>query len=97
MERECEKNTKVMETCICSAVIAENGKIIRGHGHSDCLSAILDRGLKPMKGEDAQGFITSFNRFVTREEGRKLQDLAGIKSVDCNGYRGNKLYSEDLY
>ena len=44
-----------------------------------------------------QGFITSENRYVGREEGRILQDKAGIKSADKGGYRGKTLFSEDLY
>lgn len=83
------------EIVICAAVKAQNGKVIRGHRHSDCIQAIYARHLRPM--EDAQGFITSLGRFVTRTEGRKLQDAAGIKSVDPEGYRGNTLFSEDLY
>lgn len=85
------------EICICAAVITENGLIIRGHRHSDCFSAILDRGLKHKPGENAQGFITSTGRFVTRKEGRKLQEEAKIISIDPDGYRSDELYSEDLY
>ena len=48
-------------------------------------------------GKMEQGFITSKNRYVSREEGRKLQDEAGIKSIDKDGYRYNTLFSEDLY
>ena len=48
-------------------------------------------------GKMEQGFITSENRYVSREEGRKLQEAAGIKSIDKDGYRGDSLYSEDLY
>jgi len=44
-----------------------------------------------------QGFVTSKNRYVSREEGRSLQEAAGIKSAGKDGYRGNTLYSEDLY
>jgi hypothetical protein len=86
------------EICICAAVIAENGDIYRGHRHCDCFQAILSRKLKPKYSENAQGFITSKNRYVTREEGRKLQDAANIPSADGNeGYKGNTLFSEDLY
>lgn len=88
---------KGAEICICAAVKDEYGNIIRGHRHGDCIQAILNRKRKPMKSPDAQGFITSKGRFVTREEGRKLQDNAGIKSADKDGYRGNTLFSEDLY
>jgi hypothetical protein len=43
-----------------------------------------------------QGFITSRNRYVDREEGLRLQLAAGIESVAPGGYRG-QLFSEDLY
>lgn len=86
-----------METIICAAVKTAHGKIIRGHRHSDCFSAIHDRKLKPDKNYEAEGFITSKNIFVDRREGRKLQDEAGIISVAKDGYCGNVLYSEDLY
>ena len=85
------------EFVICSAVKTTTGRIIRGHRHGDCYKAILSRGLKPSNGVNAQGFITSKNRYVSRDEGRKLQDAAGIKSVDPEGYRGTTLFSEDLY
>ena len=41
--------------------------------------------------------VTSRNRFVSRKEGRQLQDAAGIPSAAEGGYRGDSLYSEDLY
>jgi hypothetical protein len=83
--------------CICAAVITEDGIIIRGHRHSDCIESILRRKKKVSKTPEAQGFITSDNRFVNRVEGRKLQDAAGIRSKSVDGYMGNTLYSEDLY
>lgn len=85
------------EICICAAVIDTEGNIWRGHRHCDCLHA-LRNGHKEYKFElDNQGFITSKNRYVNREEGRKLQDKAGIPSASPEGYMGNTLYSEDLY
>ncbi len=55
-------------------------------------------GLEISHEKDAQGFITSRNRFVTREEGRVLQDAARIPSMDLpEGYKGSTLFSEDLY
>jgi hypothetical protein len=83
--------------CICAAVITEDGTIIRGHRHEDCIKSILRRNKKVSKTPDAQGFITSDNIFVTRVEGRKLQDAAGIRSKSVDGYMSNTLYSEDLY
>jgi hypothetical protein len=82
------------EICICSAVIATDGMIVRGHRHGDCMIAI-DRMGKKVGSE--QGFITSENRYVGRKEGRKLQEEAGIKSADKDGYRYDTLFSEDLY
>lgn len=85
------------EIVICAAVKATDGTIIRGHRHSDCIRTIWEYKLSPSHELDAQGFITSTNRYVTREEGRKLQDAAGIKSANPEGYYGNTLFSEDLY
>jgi hypothetical protein len=85
------------EIVICAAVKAKNGKVFRGHRHNNCFATIMDAGLTPSNNYDDQGFITSKNRFVTREEGRKLQDLAGIPSADQEGYRDDTLFSEDLY
>jgi hypothetical protein len=86
------------EICICSAVKTTDGIIIRGHRHRDCIEGIIRRGKKPAKDFNAQGFITSQNRFVDREEGFRLQKLAGIKSANPEGYNSaGWLYSEDLY
>lgn len=85
------------EICICAAVKTTTGQVIRGHRHGDCFITIKREGLKPSSAGNAQGFITSKNRFVNREQGRKLQDAAGIPSADPEGYRGTTLFSEDLY
>lgn len=87
------------EICICAAVKTKEGRIIRGHRHSDCLQAIHTRHLTPAENQhgDGQGFITSLNRYVDRKEGLRLQLEAGIKSVDPSGKYGSELYSEDLY
>ncbi len=85
------------EICICAAVKTTSGEIIRGHRHADCIRAMQSMMETPSKSPDAQGFITSNNRFVTREEGRELQEIAGIESASPEGYMGNTLFSEDLY
>lgn len=85
------------EICICAAIIADDETIVRGHRHGDCILSMIRMGKKPKQEAEAQGFITSRNRFVDRKEGRKLQDDAGIKSADPEGYRGKTLFSEDLY
>lgn len=86
---------KDMEIVICAAVKTTDGKIIRGHRHHHCIRAINDiPGAKV--NQQAQGFITSRNRYFTREEGLKIQKQAGIKSKNKDGY-SHVLFSEDLY
>ena len=85
------------EIVICAAVLTTDGKIFRGHRHSDCIHAIKRRRLKPGEHPSDQGFITSRNRYVTREKGRWLQDAAEIPSVNPAGYMAGTLFSEDLY
>lgn len=94
----CHLNMNKKEIVICAAVKTADGKVIRGHRHADAIHAAMNEGykLKDLSFAD-QGFVTSENRYVTREEGRKLQDAAGIKSADREGYRGTTLFSEDLY
>ena len=86
------------EMVICAAIKTKDGKVIRGHRHAD---AIYTARRMRYKLEDLsfadQGFVTSRNRYVSREEGRRLQDAAGIQSADPEGYRGKTLFSEDLY
>lgn len=86
------------EICICAAIKTKEGTVIRGHRHADAIKAAMTEGFKLTDLSFAdQGFVTSKNRYVTREEGRILQDAAGIKSADREGYRGKTLFSEDLY
>ncbi len=88
---------KQKEICICAAVIADDGTVVRGHRHGDCLMTMQRMGKKPSELSASQGFITSKNRYATRQAGLLLQKIAGIKSADKDGYRGNILFSEDLY
>ena len=87
-----------LEVCICPAILTDKDYPRRGHRHSDCFRTMTSGNLK-VKADVriSQGFITSRNRFVTREEGYKLQIAAGIYSVAKDGYRGERLFSEDLY
>jgi hypothetical protein len=90
---------KEKEIVICAAVKMPDGFVVRGHRHADCYRNLSERPRykDAIFGDTEEGFITSKNRFVTREEGRKLQDAAGIPSADKYGYRGDTLFSEDLY
>lgn len=86
------------EICICAAWKAKNGKIYRGHRHIHCLDAMEDEGTKPIsKGDMGQGFMTTLNHFVDRRTGYALQIASGIESIAKDGYRGGRLFSEDLY
>ena len=93
------KKEEKMEICICAGIKDTTGYIWRGHRHADCISSAIEAGRSiPHTGEkDWQGFVTSKNRFVNRYEGMKLQLAAKIESADRGGYRGNRLFSEDLY
>lgn len=93
------KEGERIETVICAAVKADDGTIYacRRHGHG--LLAIQFDGKKPLRNgsDEQQGFLTTRGRYVSRAEGRKLQDAAGIPSADKGGYRAQTLFSEDLY
>ena len=61
------------------------------------MQACRDEGKKLHTGIEQQGFITTYNRYVLREEARQLQEKAEIPSADKEGYRVKTLFSEDLY
>lgn len=93
-------NAKFMEQeiVICAAIKTKDGTVIRGHRHADCVSTAMRMRYKKEDLSFAdQGFVTSRNRYVSREEGRRLQDAAGIKSANPEGYMPGTLFSEDLY
>ena len=81
------------EVCICAAIKLADERVIRGHRHDDCIQTAIK--WKAEYKDSEQGFVTSRNRFVGRKEAMELQKAAGIASRD--GYRGNILFSEDLY
>ena len=85
------------EIVICSGIKLEDGRVLRCHRHGDGMLNAHHNGWKLFAGIEQQGFITSTGRYVSRKEGRILQDLAGIKSAAKEGYRGDTLFSEDLY
>lgn len=87
------------EIIICAACISDDGTIMRGQRHSDCLRALKIRKKEYHYNRKNQGFITSTGRYVDRIEALKIQKQAGVKSVhtDTGYYQGNELFSEDLY
>lgn len=88
------------EIIICAACVATDGSIIRGHRHHNCFQTMLDCYKLPDRerpSNETCGFITSQNRYVFRDEAYRIQIAAGIESVAPGGYRGEELFSEDLY
>lgn len=96
------------EICICAAIRMPDGEVIRGHRHDACYTVVRNRPvhsadpavieasrMEIVKAE--QGFVTSRNRFVGREEAMEIQKRAGCKSALYGELRGDILFSEDLY
>lgn len=90
------------EVCVCAAVQLADGYIVRGHRHHDCLrsAGLREEARAKHEGRDPspvhtlvieQGFMTTRNRFVNRQEGAALQVAAGLPVTHPD------LYSEDLY
>jgi len=74
------------------------GLVFTGHRHGQCIyTKCAVTGLRDCEsGEHEQGFLTSKNRFVSREEALIIA-LEQNQVLDLNEVRGNRLYSEDLY
>ena len=86
------------EQCICAAIKLPNGEVWRGHRHDNCIRVAGRAGAPRDDIANAeQGFITSSNRFVGREEGAQLQRAAGIPSAQTGQLVNDMLFSEDLY
>lgn len=66
-------------------------QIMCGKRHSDIFNLMYDLGIKYQKPEE-QGFLTSYNGFVDREQGAILAYISGqIKEPK------KELFSEDLW
>lgn len=86
------------EVCICAAIRLDDGEVFRGHRHNDAIRTAGNAGVERARIHRAeQGFITSRNRFVGREEGAALQRAAGIVSAQTGALPEGMLFSEDLY
>jgi hypothetical protein len=74
------------------------GLVFSGHRHGQCIyTKCAVTGLPDAKsGENEQGFLTSKNRFVSREEALIIA-LRENQVMDIKEIRGNRLFSEDLY
>ena len=79
-----------------AAVKATNGMIMFGKCHADCFYQGTNIGLEMSKGADAQGFITSKGRFVTRKVAARIAKKA--KQLDPKDKRKvSHLLSEDIW
>lgn len=76
----------------------DRGIVFAGHRHPHCIyTKCAITGLKDSEsGENEQGFLTSLNRFVSREEALEIA-LRENQVIDHSQIRGNRLFSEDLY
>ena len=76
----------------------DKGIIFCGFRHGQCIyTACAITGLKQSEsGESVQGFLTSKNRFVTREEALQIA-LKENQVINIDEIRGDRLFSEDLY
>lgn len=97
--------TDVEEYILCAAIWYKDGEkyqeqplnidsgyVLCGRRHSNCISNafVFDVSLKEIEHE--QGFLTSRNRFLNREEAAKIANEAGQTLVETN-----HLLSEHLY
>jgi len=73
------------------------GIVFCGHSHLMCLHQMIAMTGKRQAevGAYEEGFITSTNRFVTREEAAKI--ALSCKQIEKLKYSSKDLYSEDLY
>ena len=74
----------------------DKGVVISGWRHGNCIYQMVGitglRSVPPEAGKEIQGFLTSKNRFVDREEGGRIAFDAGQTDE-----LKQTLYSEDIY
>jgi len=76
----------------------ETGYVLSGWRHHVVLELISVLGLDRSHGRSRNaGFITSHNRYVGREEGRKIAIAAGQWRGPSGSRKDNDLFSEELY
>lgn len=91
---------KAPEYCTCASIRLEDGREFDGYRHDRCYRIVQAAGLPAEVVHNAtQGFRTSYGRFVDRVEGMQIQRASGLQSrYSRDGvYRGDELFSEDLY
>lgn len=77
----------------------DRGIVFCGHRHCQCMYSMCSitglRSVETEVGKYVQGFLTTKNRFVDREEGAKI--ALGSGQIEKLNYSSKTLYSEDLY
>lgn len=79
--KEIREMIEDKEMVICAAVRTLEGRIIRGHRHTDCFNTIKDLNLIYSNIPEDQGYLTSKNRYVVREEGERIFKENGSVSI----------------
>lgn len=88
------------EIPICAAMQMDDGYVIRGHRHDDCMQTMgkIPRYKGERARQEMQGFVTSRNRFVGREEACRMYRAANMRGPHGElPYNARVLFSEDLY
>lgn len=91
------ENPEVLENRGFRPYNVDMGVVLSGWRHHNCLyQMVAITGLADYQaGESEEGFLTSKNRFVNREEAAKIAFAANqIKELK---FSSKDLYSEDLY
>ena len=91
IKKEIPKESVLPKNC-------ETGLVFCGLRHGHCIyTKCAVTGLRDAEsGDNEQGFLTSKNRFVSREEGLIIA-LRENQVIDLAEVRGDRLFSEDLY
>lgn len=82
-----------MVETIKEAAIFYRGKVYTGHRHHNIIYDLYTEFQTQITGE-IQGFVTSTNRFVTRQEALEIAIASGQVTKPICGWG---LFSEDLY
>ena len=95
--KELEQKKEMPECCYLPKNIKE-GIVFCGYRHAQCIyTKVAITGLRDAEsGENEQGFLTSHNRFVSREEALTIA-LKENQVIDLSQVTGDRLFSEDLY
>ena len=75
----------------------ENGYVVCGYRHDRCITMIIRLEKDFDSSLMVQGFLTSYNRFVSRQEGYKIACESGQVKKKEHSSEVSYLTSEDLY